>query len=55
MNNGEVLDHHPPVQKNYANHSTLLEQFEDYGGGSGDHRRKGVMAVIDSLTMLSRT
>lgn len=55
VNNGEVLDRVPPVQKNYTNHSTLIEQFEDYGERLTDTRwRTAVMAVIDPLQIPNR-
>jgi hypothetical protein len=57
VNNGEVPAHDgiPDVQKDYTNHSTLFEQFEDYGESLGnDHWRTGVMVVIDPLTMPNR-
>ncbi|MGC8469439.1 MAG: hypothetical protein ACP5NI_05975 [Acetobacteraceae bacterium] len=55
VNNGEIPTRIPPVQKNYTNHSTLFEQFEDYGGQSENGNwRNGVMVVIDPLTMPNR-
>jgi hypothetical protein len=55
VNNGEVLTRAPQVQKNYTNHSTLFEQFEDYGEQlAGERWRTAVMAVIDPLLMPNR-
>ncbi len=56
VNNGEVEAHDGrlPVLKNYTNHSTLFEQFEDYGGHGAGGWRTGVMAVIDPMTMPGR-
>jgi hypothetical protein len=57
VNNGEVqaANGRPAVQKNYTNHSTLFEQFEDYGEKLTDTKwRTGVMVVIDPLTMPNR-
>jgi hypothetical protein len=67
VNNGEILTAIPPVRKNYTNHSTLLEQFVDYGaqqkvlgGYQTDENRPmvlinkwkdAVMVIIDPLTM----
>ena len=57
VNNGEVHTRNPPVQKNYTNHSTLLEQFAGYGevlDAKADVWRTAVMAVIDPMTMPNR-
>jgi hypothetical protein len=56
VNNGEVdaTATRPAVEKPYTNHSTLFEQFEDYGGLSNNFWKTGVMVVIDPLTMPNR-
>ena len=59
VNNGE-FESHPAeggvaVQKNYTNHSTLLEQFWSYGGeGESEGLKTAVMVVIDPLQMPNR-
>lgn len=59
VNNGEFeakeAENRRAVQKNYTNHSTLLEQFWCYGGeGESEGKKTAVMVVIDPMLMPNR-